>query len=126
MVYTKQGDRKDTFVPTPPSTPTLREPPSRELHSATRSISIEAKAARNAALDNAFSIDPTIEEIIYSDDDQEEKYDENSNDGDKDKDREDDGDEEGDNDEDKDKDREDDEDEDNDAEDDDDDDDKWG
>ncbi len=98
---------KDAIVPTPPSTPTLRELPSRELRSATRSNSIEARAVCNAALDNAFSIDPTIEGIIYSDDNQEEKYDENSDDGNKDKDREDNGDEEGSNDEDKDKDMED-------------------
>ncbi len=87
----------------------MREPPSRELRSATRSAtqssSIEARAARIAALDNAFSIDPTIKEIIYSGDDGEGKYDDTSNDGDKDKDREDNGDEEGGNDEDEDKDR---------------------
>jgi hypothetical protein len=99
----------------------LRELPSRELRSATHSSSIEARAACSAALDNSFSIDPTIEDIIYSDDDQEEKYDENSNIGNKDKDREDNRDEEGGDDEDKDNDREDGEDEDNDAKDNDDD-----
>ncbi len=125
MVYTKQGAQKDAIVPTPPSTPTLREPLSRELHSGTRSSSIEARTARNAALDNAFSIDPTIKEIIYSNDNQEEKYDENSNNGNKDKDGEDNGDEEGSNDEDKDKNREDDKDEDDDAKDNNDDDDKF-
>jgi hypothetical protein len=64
MVYTKQGACKDAIVPIPPSTPTLREPPSRGLRSATRSAtqssSIEARATCIAALDNAFSIDPTI------------------------------------------------------------------
>ncbi len=124
-MYTKRGAQKDAIVPTPPSTPTLREPPSRELRPATCSSSIEDRAARNAALGNAFSIDPTIKEIIYSDDDQEEKYDDNSNDGNKDKDREEDGDKEGGNDEDKDKDREDDKDEDNDTKDNDDDNDKF-
>ncbi len=80
--------------------PTLsRELPSRELHSATHSAtqssSIEARAARVAALDNAFFIDPTIEEIIYSGDNGEGKYDDTSNDGNKERDREDDRDEEG-------------------------------
>jgi hypothetical protein len=69
----------------------------------------------NAALDNAFFIDPTIKGIIYSGDEEEGKYDDTSNDGDKDKDREDNGDEEGGDDEDKDKDRQDDKDEDDDA-----------
>ncbi len=73
--------------------------------------------SRNAALDNDFSTDPTTKGIIYSDDDQESKYNKNSNEGNKDKDREDNGDEDGGDDEDKDKDREDDKDEDNDAED---------
>jgi hypothetical protein len=104
MVYTKQCSQK-AIVPTPPSTLTLREPPSRELRSATCSSSIEIRATGNAALDNAFSIDHTIKEIIYSDDNQEEKYDENRDDGNKDKDREDNRDEEGGNHEDKDKDR---------------------
>jgi hypothetical protein len=105
MVDKKQGAQKDAIVPKPPSTPTLSKQPSRELRSATRSSSIEARAACNATLNNAFSIDPIIEEIMYSDDDQEEKDDEKSNDGDKDKGREVNGNEEGNNDEDKDKDR---------------------
>jgi hypothetical protein len=117
MVYTKQGAWKDAIVPTPPSTPTLRELPSRELRSATHSSIIEARAVRNAALGNAFSFDSTIREIEYSGDDKEGKYDDTSNDGNKDKDGEDNRDEEGGNDEDKDKDREDDKDEDDDAED---------
>jgi hypothetical protein len=76
----------------------LREPPSRELrsaaiHSAAQSSSIEARAARVAALDTAFSVDPTIKKNIYSGDDGEGKYDDTSNEGNKDKDREDDGDE---------------------------------
>ncbi len=125
MLYTKQGAQKDAIVSTIPSTPTLREPSSRELQSATCSSSIETGTARNAALDNAFSIDPTIKGIIYSYDDQEDKYDENRDDGNKDKDREDGGDEEGGNNEDKDKDREDDKDEDDDAKDNDDDNDQF-
>jgi hypothetical protein len=125
MVYTKRGAQKDVIVLTPPSTPTLRELPSRELRLATQSSKIEARAARNAALDNAFSIDPTIKEIIYSGDDEDRKYDDTSNDGNKDKDREDNKDEEGGNDEDKDKDREDDKDEDDDAKDNDDDNDNF-
>ncbi len=95
MVYTKQGPWKDA-VPTPPSTPTLREPPSREscsaaTRSATQSSRIEARAVRAATLDSAFSVDPTVKEIIYSDD-REGKYDDTSDEGDKDKDGEDDGD----------------------------------
>ncbi len=43
-----------------------------------------------AALDSAFTVDPTIKEIIYSDNG-EGKYDDTSDEGDKDKDREDDG-----------------------------------
>ncbi len=66
-----------------------------------------------------------LQEITYSDDNQEAKYDENRDDGDKDKDREDSRDEEGGNDEDKEKDREDDKDEDNDAKDNNDDDDNF-
>ncbi len=94
MVYTKEGVQKDAF-PTPLSTPTLREPPSRESCSATtcsaaQSSCIEARAARIAALDNAFTVDPTVEEIIYSDNG-EGKYNDTSDEGDKDKDREDDG-----------------------------------
>ncbi len=106
----------------------MREPPSGELRSAvtcsaTQSSSIEARATHVAALDSAFSIDPTIEEIIYSGDDGEGKYDDTSYEGDKDKDREDDGDEvSGCNDKDADKGREVDKDEDNVAEDDNDDD----
>jgi hypothetical protein len=88
MVYTKQGVRRGA-VPTPPSTSTLREPPSRESCSAAtcsvaRSSRIEARAARIAALDSAFTIDPTVEEIIYSDNG-EGKYDDTSNEGDKDR-----------------------------------------
>jgi hypothetical protein len=75
----------------------LRELPSRELRSAatcsaTRSSSIEARAACIAALDSAFSVDPTIKEIIYSDNG-ERKYDDTSDEGDKDKDGDDNGDE---------------------------------
>jgi hypothetical protein len=78
MVYTKQGAQKDA-IPTPPSTPILREPPSREscsaaTRSAAQSSRIEARAARVAALDSAFSVDPTVEDIIYSDN-REGKYD---------------------------------------------------
>ncbi len=73
----------------------MREPPSREscsaaTRSAAQSSCIEARAARVAALDSAFTVDPTIKEIIYSEDG-EGKYDDTSDEGDKDKDREDDG-----------------------------------
>ncbi len=94
MVHTKQGVRNKADVPTPPSTPASREPPSRESSSATtrsaaQSSCIEARAARVAALDSAFTVDPTIKEIICSDNG-EGKYDDTGNEGDKDKDREDD------------------------------------
>jgi hypothetical protein len=130
MMYTRQGAQKDA-IPASPSTPTLRELPSGELCSAvtcsaTRSSSIEARAAHVAALDTAFYVDPTIEEIIYSGDDGEGKYDDTSYEGDKDKDREDNRDEvSGGDDEDADKGREVDKDEDNVAEDDNDDDDSF-
>jgi hypothetical protein len=73
----------------------LRELPSREscsaaTRSAAQSSRIEARAAHVAALDSAFTVDPTVEEIIYSDVG-EEKYDDTSNEGNIDKDREDDG-----------------------------------
>jgi hypothetical protein len=96
MVHTKQGVQNKADVPTPPSTPTLQEPPSRESCSATtqsapaRSRHIEARAARVAALDSAFTIDPNIKEILHSNDG-EWKFDDTSNEGNKDKDREEDG-----------------------------------
>jgi hypothetical protein len=69
----------------------------RDALSATRwaaqSSSIEARAARVAALGTAFFVDPSINEIIYSGDNGEGKYDDTSDDGGKDKDREDNGDE---------------------------------
>ncbi len=94
MVYTKRGVWNKADVPTPLSTPTLRELPSRESCSTTTwsaawSSRIEARAARIAALDSAFTVDPTVEEIIYSDNG-EGKYDDTSNEGNKGKDREDD------------------------------------
>jgi hypothetical protein len=69
MVPTKRGVQNKADVPTPPSTPTLREPPSREscsaaTRSAAQSSRIEARAACVAALDSAFTVDPTIKEII--------------------------------------------------------------
>ena len=72
----------------------MRELPSRESCSApTRSAAwssrIEARAARVAALDSAFSVHLTVEEILYSDDG-EGKYDDTSDEGNKDKDGEDD------------------------------------
>ncbi len=74
----------------------MQEPPSRESCSATtqsapaQSRRIEARAAHVAALDSAFTVDPTIKEILHSDD-REWKFDDTSNEGNKDKDREDDG-----------------------------------
>jgi hypothetical protein len=96
MVHTKQGVQNKADVPMPPSTPTLQEPPSRESCSATTqsapapSRRIEARAARIAALDSAFTVDPTIEAILHSDNG-EWKFDDTRDEGNKDKDREDDG-----------------------------------
>ncbi len=72
----------------------MREPPSREscsvaTRSAAQSSHIKARAACIAALDSSFTVDPTIKEIIYSNNG-EGKYDDTSNEGNKDKDREDD------------------------------------